>query len=264
VNRIDKKFKELKEKKSCAFISYITCGDPSISSTEKIIKILQEHNVDIIELGAPFSDPMADGPTIQQAQASALKHHVSLKKVLETAKRIRKFSDIPMAVMSYYNPIFHYGIRRFIKDAKKSGLDGLIIPDLPPDEGSQVELFARQSDLATIYFISSTSSNNRIKKAIRHSKGFIYYLSLTGVTGARSKLPKGIKKDVTKIKKMTNKPVCVGFGISNCVQVKEMCKVADGVIVGSAIINKIHQDKSESKILKDIKSFVGSLAKAAH
>lgn len=264
MNRIDKKFKELKRENRKAFIAYVTCGTPDIDTSKKIVKILAESRVDLIELGMPFSDPLADGPTIQEASEEALKNKVTLEKLLFLAKDLRKTIDLPFVIMSYYNPIFHYGIRTFLADVKKSGIDGLIIPDLPPEEASQMEMFARNKELATIYFISPTSTDKRIKNTIKHSGGFIYYLSLTGVTGARRTLPDKIKKDIKKIKELTKKPVCVGFGISNVKQVKEICKVADGVIVGSAIINRIHQAKSKDKMLKSVKSFVSRLAKAAH
>lgn len=264
MNKIDEKFKELKKRKSKAFIAYVTCGDPDLKTTKKIIKILSDNGVDIIELGVPFSDPLADGPTIQSASSQALKNNVSLEDVLKLAKSLRPSVKTPFAIMSYYNPIFHYGIRKFIDKIKKSGIDGIIIPDLPPDEAGQIELFARRSDIATIYFISPTSQDARIKTAINHSRGFIYYLSLTGVTGARKRLPNQVKKDIIKIKKLTKKPICVGFGISRTEQIKEITKVADGVIVGSAIIEKIHQAQSKEKMFKDIKSFTLKLAKASH
>ncbi len=264
MNRIEEKFKELREEGKHALIAYVTCGDPDIDTTKKIIKILVEAGVDLIELGMPFSDPLADGPTIQMASSIALKNNISLNRVLSLARDIRKSVSIPLVIMSYYNPIFHYGIRNFISEAKKSHIDGLIIPDLPPEEAHQIEMFARKMNIDTIYFISPTSTNRRINTIIKHSKGFIYYLSLTGVTGERKTLPEGIKKDIIKIKRLTNKPVCVGFGISSADQVKDICQIADGVIVGSAIINRIHQDKSKTGIFEDVKSFVKKLADAAH
>lgn len=264
MNRIDEKFKELKKKKNKAFIAYVTCGDPDIEMTKQIIRVLMKSGVDLIELGVPFSDPLADGPTIQSASECALKNNISLKNILALARSLRPSISIPLVIMSYYNPIFHYGIRKFISEVKKSDIDGLIIPDLPPDEASQIELFARKTDIATIYFISPTSQDMRIKTAISHSRGFIYYVSLTGVTGARRNLPLQIKKDIIKIKKLTKKPICVGFGISSAKQAKDIIKVADGIIVGSAIIEKIHQAKSKEKILKDIKLFASKLAKVTH
>lgn len=264
MNRIDEKFKELKKKSRKAFIAYVTCGDPDLKTTKEIIITLSKSGVDIIELGVPFSDPLADGPTIQVASERALKNKISLKDILKFAKHLRSSVDIPLVIMSYYNPIFHYGIRNFIGDLKRSGLDGIIIPDLPPQEASQIELFARKADLATIYFIAPTSQDVRIKKIINHSKGFIYYVSLTGVTGTRKSLPLEIKKDIKKIKTLTKKPICVGFGISNAVQAKEISKISDGIIIGSAIIEKINNAKSKKQMLEDIKSFASNIAKAVH
>jgi tryptophan synthase alpha chain len=264
VNRIDKKFKELKKEGKSAFIAYVTCGDPDLETSQKIIKKLIGIGADIIELGMPFSDPLADGPTIQEASEVALANKVTLDRVLQVARNLRKTTEIPLCLMSYYNPIFHYGIRTFLSKAKENGIDGLIIPDLPPDESSQIEMFARSRQLATIYFIAPTSSPKRVRNAIRHSQGFIYYLSLAGVTGARDTLPQVIKKDIKKIKKLTKKPVCVGFGISNPKQVRDICQVADGVIVGSAIINKIHQAQSKKAVLGDVELFVKKLIVACH
>lgn len=264
MNAIKKKFKDLEAQGKKAFIAYITCGYPDIKTTKDLIKSFSDWGVDIVELGVPFSDPLADGPTIQMASQAALKKKVNLETVLRTAREVSGKIDMPLVIMSYYNPIFHYGIRRFISRAAKSGISGLIIPDLPPDEAGQIEMFSRQYDIATVYFVTPTSSESRTKLAASHSRGFIYYVSLTGVTGARKKLPAEIKKHIKSIKQATKKPVCVGFGISNAKQAKEIAAYSDGVIMGSAIIDRIEQAKSKKVMFADIKKLVKSLVKALH
>jgi tryptophan synthase alpha chain len=264
MNRIKAVFKKLKEENKKAFIAYITCGDPDLNTTSQCIKTMSANGADIIELGVPFSDPLADGPTIQAASQKALKGKVSLSRIIKMVKGIRNKIDTPLVLMTYYNPVFHYGIRSFVREAQIAGLDGIIIPDLPPEEASQLEMFSRKADIATIYFVSPTSSPQRKKIAIRHTKGFIYYVSITGVTGKRTKLPSSIKKDVKQLKKETDKPVCVGFGISNPKQAKKIASFADGIIVGSAIVEKIDKAKSKKDIDKDLSKFIKQMAKAVH
>jgi tryptophan synthase alpha chain len=264
MNRVKAVFKKLKEENKKAFIAYITCGDPDLKTTRQYIETMSANGADIIELGVPFSDPLADGPTIQAASRKALDAKVSLSGIIKMVKSIRHKIDTPLVLMTYYNPVFHYDIRSFVNDAKKAGVDGIIIPDLPPEEASQLEMFSRKADIATIYFVSPTSSPQRRKIATRHTKGFIYYVSITGVTGKRTKLPSSIKNDVKQLKKETDKPVCVGFGISSPQQAKKIASFADGIIVGSAIVEKIDQAKSKKSISKDIGRFIKQMAKAIH
>jgi tryptophan synthase alpha chain len=262
MNRIDATFKELRKNNKKAFIAYVTCGDPDLKTTAECLKVISDSGADIIELGVPFSDPLADGPTIQAASQRALKNNVNLASILKMVSKIRSKIDTPLALMTYYNPVFHYDIRNFIRDAKKAGVDGIIIPDLPPEEASQIEMFSRKVDLATIYFVSPTSSERRKKIAISHSKGFIYYVSITGVTGKRTKLPEAIKKDVKNLQKMTSKPICVGFGISLPAQAKKIASFADGIIVGSAIVEKINTTKSKKEMFASLSAFIKQMAKA--
>ena len=241
MNRIDKKFKELKEQKKKAFIAYVCAGDPDIATTKKLVLELDKCGVDIIELGVPFSDPLADGPTIQRASQRALKKKINLIKIFSLVSSLRKQTQIPIVLMGYYNPIFDYGVLRFIKDAKSAGADGAIIPDLIPEESDEFVFIARQYDLKTIFLVAPTSSKERIRLIAKRSNGFIYYVSLTGVTGARETLPAHIKEHITKIRGITKRPVCIGFGVSTTEQVKGLVKFCDGVIVGSAIINRIEK-----------------------
>ncbi len=259
MNRIEAKFRDLKKKKQKAFIAFITAGYPSLAITEKLAKGFAVAGVDLVELGVPFSDPMADGPVIQESSQFALKKSVNLSRILKSVKDIRRYTGIPICLMTYYNPIFCFGEERFMKNASLAGVDGVIIPDLPPEEGKSLLRLARKYRLDVICFISPTTSARRIKYIARTSRGFIYYVSLTGVTGARKRLPVGLAEHIREIKKYTSKPVCVGFGVSTHQQVKELSRVADGVIVGSAIVKKIRQDIGRPDLVKRTLSFISAL-----
>lgn len=262
MNRIDRKFQELRRRKEKAFIVYITSGDPDIESTHRLVMELERRGVDIVELGVPFSDPIADGPTIQAASERALKNGVNLEKILNLVRRIRIKSGIPIALMTYYNPVYRYGIERFVKDARRFGADGVIVPDLPPEEAAELIRVSDRHDFKHIFLLSPTSSQGRIHLVSKSSSGFIYYVSLTGVTGAREKLPQEIVSNVRKIKKNTRKPVCVGFGISSPGQAKDIARIADGVIVGSAVIKIIEKNLNKKDLVKKVGKFVKRLVKA--
>lgn len=261
MNRIDQKFKELHAHKKKAFIAFITAGDPDLKTTEQLVLAFGKAGVDIVELGVPFSDPLADGPTIQAASQRALKKHINLKSILAAVKRIRQKSQIPIALMTYYNPVFHYGEERFARKAKACGVDGLIIPDLPPEEGHNLIRAARQNGLATVFFLAPTTTPRRMKHIVNASTGFIYYVSLTGVTGARQQLPASLTQQVRLAKRLTRKPVCVGFGVSTPAQVRAVAKTADGVIVGSAIVNAIDKNKGKKQLVFNVARFVRKLSK---
>lgn len=260
-NRIDQKFKGLHRQKKKAFIAFITAGDPNLTATEKLVLAFEKNGVDIVELGIPFSDPMADGTTIQASSQRALRKHVTANDILDLVARIRKKSQIPIALMTYYNPVFHFGEEGFVKRARQKGVDGLIIPDLPPEEAGKLIKAAQRNNMATVFFLSPMTTDQRRKKIIQASSGFIYYVSLTGVTGARQRLVSTIAGDVKKAKRLTNKPICVGFGISTPSQVRQVGKFADGVIVGSAIINEMVKHKNNRPI-EHVSRFVSKLSKA--
>lgn len=259
MNRLDRKFEELKQQKKKAFIAFITAGDPSLRVTEELVCSFARSNVDIVELGVPFSDPLADGPTIQDASQRALAKGVTLKKILNTVKKIRTKTDIPICLMTYYNPVFHYGEKKFVEDAKKCGVDGLIIPDLPHQEAKVLIQAARKHDVSTIMFLTPTTTKKRMKEVVDVATGFVYYVSLTGVTGIRKSLPSDIAGHIKAARKVSKKPICVGFGISNAAQVKAMSRIADGVIVGSAIVKEINRNAGKKDIVKKVSSFVKKL-----
>jgi tryptophan synthase alpha chain len=259
MNRIEKRFKELKRNKKKAFIAFITAGYPNLNTTARLIKEFERIGVDIVELGVPFSDPMADGPIIQEASQQALRKDVHLIDILNLVKKVRPDTNIPICLMTYYNPIFCFGEERFVRKARESGVDGVIIPDLPPEEGRAFIKLANKHNLDVICFISPTTSPERIKYIAPIAKGFIYYVSLTGVTGPRQALPLDLKGHLKVIKKITSKPVCVGFGISGPRQVKQIYSVASGVIVGSAIVKKIKDNIGKPDLVKRVSKYVSGL-----
>ena len=259
MNRLDAKFKELGEKRKKAFIAYITAGDPDLATTEALVLAFEKTGVDIIELGIPFSDPLADGPTIQAASIRSLQGGATIEKIFRTVASIRKQSQIPLVFMTYYNPIFHYGEDAFVKRSKEVGIDGFIVPDLPPHEAENFIRAAKKENLATIFFLSPTTARERMRGIIQVSTGFIYYLSLTGVTGARQELPADLPKDLAKIKQLTSKPLCVGVGISTPQQVHALTQICDGVIVGSAIVKEIEKNMGKTDLVKSVTDFVTGL-----
>jgi len=259
MTRIDKKFNALRKKHKKAFIAFITAGYPNLETTKKLVLAFDKIGVDIIELGVPFSDPMADGPIIQEASQSALKKKVHLDNILSLVKAIRLKTQVPICLMTYYNPVFCFGEEKFARAAHACGVDGVIIPDLPPDEGKNFIKIANKNNLEVICFISPTTSSKRAKYICGIAKGFIYYVSLTGVTGLRKSLPKDFVAQIKSIKKLTNKPVCAGFGVSGPEHVKEVCKVADGVIVGSAIVKKIKDNFNNKNLVANVAKFVEHL-----
>lgn len=261
MTRIDKLFSDLKKSEKKAFIAFITAGYPDLNATKKLILAFDRIGVDLIELGVPFSDPLADGPVIQEASQYALKNKVNLTRIMEAVKEVRPKVSLPICLMTYYNPVFCFGEERFAARASRCGVDGVIIPDLPPEEGAGLSVFLKNNQVDNISFIAPTSSTARMRYIARISRGFIYYVSLTGVTGERAGLPKDMIGNIRKIKRLTDKPVCVGFGVSNNRQVREVQKVADGVIVGSAIVRKIKDNIGKSDLVDKVSGFVRQLKK---
>ncbi len=244
-------------------IPFITAGDPSLNQTEELVVTIAEDGADIVELGVPFSDPLADGPVIQRASERSLRNGTTLEKILTCVGNIRKKSDIPIVLMSYYNPILKMGLNVFVKRAVTAGVDGVIIPDLPPEEAGDWMKSARRAKLATIFLIAPTSTEERIRKIASVSRGFIYYVSLTGVTGARKNLQQDICQRMSLIRRLTKLPICVGFGISKPEHVRQLAKGADGVIVGSALVNLIERNKGD-QLRQKVGGFIRSLKNATY
>ena len=263
MNRIDAVFACLRRKKRKALIAYLTAGYPSLRATAELVKVLAGEGVDLIELGLPFSDPLADGPTIQAASQWALKQGTTTASVFHLVERLRRGGlDLPIAVMTYYNPVHRYGVREFCRASRRSGVDGIIVPDLPPEEAGDLVRAARPAGIDTIFLAAPTSPPSRIREIARLSRGFIYYVSLTGVTGARAGLPAETASHVRAIKRGTRLPVCVGFGISRPAQVARVVRTADGVIVGSALISLIR--RSGRNGTRAAAAFIRGLRRACH
>ncbi len=222
-----------------ALIAYLTVGYPSVEATLEAVPRLVAGGCDLIELGIPFSDPLADGVTIQQAAFHALRNGVTPAVCLDTAARLSREVDVPLVFMGYYNPILRYGHAEFCRDCAQAGIGGLIIPDLPPDEGRDLEVTAAGTGIDLIYLLSPTSTDKRIRLAAGRSRGFVYLTSVAGVTGARDDLPPGLGDFTARVRAATTLPVCVGFGISNARQAGQVARIADGVIVGSRIVNLV-------------------------
>ena len=242
-----------------ALIPYITVGYPTIEATLKVVPLMAQNGADIVELGIPFSDPLADGVTIQRSSFHALKNGVSPQLCLDVAKKLREKVAIPLVFMTYYNPVLHYGLEQFCSACVAAGIDGLIIPDLPPQEGGSLEAIARKKDIDLIYLLAPTSTEERIKLVAERSRGFIYLVSVTGVTGARDRLPADLEVFVTRVKESVRQPLCVGFGISTPSQAKRVARLADGVIVGSRIIQLM---ESEDNFMPQVKDFIKELRQA--
>jgi tryptophan synthase alpha chain len=261
MSRIKNTFNRLKKKNETALIPYIMAGDPDIATTKQFIVAMEKAGCDIIELGAPFSDPLADGPTIQKAALRSLQHHTSIKDVLGLVAEVRKVSKIPLIIMTYYNLIFHYGEDRFVNDAAAAGLDGIILPDLPPEEAGALIALAKKAGLDTIFLLAPTSTDDRIKAVSKVSQGFIYYVSLTGVTGSHLGLQQAaIKDSLSRIKAQTDKPISVGFGIATADQAAQVAgSGADGVIVGSALVKVIEENSGSPDLVAKAAAFVKAL-----
>jgi tryptophan synthase alpha chain len=249
--RIDKTFERLKALQRKAFIPYIMAGDPDREKTLERVLLLERCGADIIELGVPFSDPLADGPTIQKAAARALAAGVSISNVLSIVTTLRRQTQIPLVLMTYYNPVFKYGEESFVRDAVEAGVDGVIIPDLPPEEAGSILKLSRsgkgRSGLDIIFLAAPTSTEARMKRIVSASRGFVYYVSITGITGSKLSLDETFRNHITALRQLTDKPISVGFGISTPDDARVVREAADGVIVGSAIVKKFYEEPEKAE-----------------
>ena len=261
MSRIEAKFLDLKSKNQSAFVTFLMAGDPNIEKSNTLFKRLPALGVDIIEIGMPFTDPMADGLLIQKAGQRSLNKGTTLDQVFNLVEEIRKEDDkTPVILMGYYNPIYSMGVDIFLNRSKKSGVDGFIIVDLPPEEDEELCLPANKMGLDFIRLATPTTSFERIPNVLKNTSGFIYYVSVTGITGSSNLDITKVEKQVKIIKKQTNLPICVGFGIKTPDDAKKVSKIADGVVVGSSIVELIEKNQSLDKI----SNYIKSLAKAVH
>ncbi|MBO6790610.1 MAG: tryptophan synthase subunit alpha [Dinoroseobacter sp.] len=261
MTRIDDTFARLKSEGKKAFVSYVMAGDPDLETSREIVHGLPAAGVDIIELGLPFTDPMADGPTIQLAGQRALDKGMTLDKTLDIARSLRATGNqTPIVLMGYYNPIYSRGVSKFLAQAKEAGIDGLIIVDLPPEEDSELCIPAQEAGLNFIRLATPTTDDKRLPKVLQNTSGFVYYVSITGITGAAEAQSADVAPEVARIKSHTDLPVIVGFGIKTPDAARDIASIADGSVVGSAIVNLVEQGKSPAEVL----TYVKALADGAH
>jgi tryptophan synthase alpha chain len=258
-NRIDAVFSELARERRAGFIAYITAGDPRPAMTAPLVLEIEKQGADFVELGVPFSDPLADGVVNQRAAERALAHGVSLKKVLDIVKGIRKRSEIPIIIFTYLNPVLNYGFGRFARDAARAGVDGILSLDLPPEEAACYEAELTRRGVNSIFIIAPTTPPERMKLIARHARGFIYYVSRTGVTGVRAHLAAELARRVRLIRRLTSIPIAVGFGISTAAHVRAVARLADAVVVGSALVKEIELHGAKSDIVERVGEKVAQL-----
>lgn len=262
MKRLAARFAATRAGNRAALICYVTAGDPSLKITRDLVVRLAESGADIVELGIPFSDPMADGPTIQQSSQRALAAGATLERVLACVEDIRRRSDVPLVAMTYCNPVERYGIEQFARDARSAGFDGVILTDMPPEEAGAWRTLARAHDLDTVFLAAPTSTAERLRAAARASSGFLYCVSRLGVTGVRKELPVELADLIERARAVARCPVCVGFGISTPDHVRAVARLADGVIVGSALVSIIARGGSSSHVIAQATDLVRELASA--
>lgn len=259
MSRIDKTFADLRRKQETALIPFLTAGDPDLATTSKLIRTLAENGADLIELGVPFSDPMADGPTIQAASERALRAGTTVRKVLQLVAEVRSDCQIPLVLMGYYNPVFRYGAEQFAKDAAAAGVDGLLLVDLPPEEVGEISAIMKAAKIALITLLAPTTPSERMSKLAATAEGYLYYVSMTGVTGTQKVSPADIKAAVENLQSMTEVPVGVGFGITTPEDAKAVGEFADGVVVGSALVKIIAENAGSDELLPRVGKFIAEL-----
>lgn len=268
--RIAARFAALKAKKQTAFVTFTTCGDPDAETCAEILAGLPKAGVDIIELGMPFSDPMADGPAIQAANLRALDKGMNLPRMLDLVRGFRKQdNETPIVLMGYYNPIYRYGVDKFLQDAKAAGVDGLIIVDLPPEEDAEMCIPSQAAGINFIRLVTPTSDAKRIPTILKNASGFLYYVSITGITGSKKADAAPVKKALEELRRHTQLPVAVGFGITSPEEARGIAQFSDAVVVGSAIVSRIAEQldangKPKKDLVKNILAFVSELAQATH
>jgi tryptophan synthase alpha chain len=261
ITRIQAVFEQAKREQRAAFMPYHAMGYPDRATTLEVIRVLAEAGADLFEIGIPHSDPLADGPTVQTATYTALTKGTTVADCLAMVRELRAGGvDQPFCAMTYYNPLFSYGLQRFVEDGVAAGLDGIIVPDLPPEEADELEAACRAAGLATIYLLAPTSTEERIKLVARRASGFIYLVSVTGITGARTHLPPDLADFVRRVRRHTNLPLAVGFGIGTGAQAAAVAKLVDGVIVGSALVKAAGSPEG----LATVKELGAELAAGAH
>jgi tryptophan synthase alpha chain len=256
LGRIEDAFNQLNREGKKGFIPFITAGDPNLETTAELLIELSQAGATVIELGVPFSDPMADGPVIQRASERALKNNPGLHKILEVVSGARKQTQTPIILFSYFNPLLQFGIQRLAAEAKAAGVDGVLVTDLSPEEAGEFDNELRANDLDVIFLVAPTSTDQRLKLVARHARGFIYAVSRAGVTGVRTSVSSEAEKLVNRVRKFSSLPIAVGFGISNAEQVKDVHRYADAVVIGSAIVSEIERLQGATHLAQQVGNFV--------
>jgi len=261
MGRIEKKFESLRVKNEKALIVYLTAGDPSLEITKKLIGGLEKAGVDILEIGVPFSDPTADGPVIQAASQHALKAGTTLPGILNMVAQVRRVSEIPIVLFGYFNPFFTYGVKKFAYASHKAGVDGVLVVDLPYEEAGELRIHTDAAGIDFISLIAPTTDTKRLNKIAAKASGFIYYISITGITGTAAPKITDIKNEVEKIRRISSLPVAVGFGISKSQQAKDISRLADGVVIGSAVVRLIDENKNSRDLVRIVSDYVSGIKK---
>ena len=262
MGRIEAEFSKLKREGKRGFIPFITAGDPDLDTTGGLLIELANAGATVIELGVPFSDPMADGPVIQRASERALKHGFGLKEIFATTANVRSRIDTPLVLFSYFNPLLQYGIDKLAHDARAAGIDGILVTDLTPEESTEFSASLKLNDLEMIFLVAPTSTDERLRMISAYASGFVYAVSRAGVTGARENLSSEAELLVSRVRKFSSLPVAVGFGISSAEQVAETCTYADAAVVGSAIVAEIEKRAGSPNLVNEVGQYVRSLIPA--
>jgi tryptophan synthase alpha chain len=259
VSRLDTTFARLRARGERALVAYVTAGDPSLADTRRLVIEAERRGADVIELGVPFSDPIAEGPVIQRAMTRALAAGVTVARMLETVATMRAEVSVPLVLLTYYNPVLAFGLKAFARTAAEAGVDGAIVADLPPEEAGPLAAEAEPAGLDVIHLVAPTSTPPRVRLIARRSRGFIYVVSVTGVTGERQEIPADLAAQIRTLRLVTTKPVCVGFGISTPAQAAAIGRLADGAIVGSAIVRMIEERAGSPTLVEDVGNFIAEL-----
>jgi tryptophan synthase alpha chain len=260
--RLGERFRALAERGERALVPFVTAGDPDLATTEAVALAAIEAGADALELGVPFSDPIAEGPVIQRASERALRAGSSLRRILELVKTLRPRVDVPLLLMGYANPFYALGERAFAEAAGAAGVDGVIVADLPPEEGESLFADLEAHGIAPVLLAAPTTTEARLARIAARTRGFLYYVSLTGVTGARDALPAELEAGVRRARQLSPVPVCVGFGVKTAAQAREIGRFADGVVVGSAVVDRVAQAPSREAAAASVAAFVGELKQA--
>ncbi len=262
MSRLAQRFKALRERDERALVVFISAGDPSLDATDALVLAMAESGADVIEIGVPFSDPVGEGPTIQRSSQRGVASGATLRRILQRVRELRSKVDVPLVLMGYANPFFAVGAERFAAMASEAGVDGIIVPDLPPEEGAAFFRETAAHSIDNIYLVAPTTSAARMEMLATTTSGFLYYVSLTGVTGARGELGGRVEERVRRAKSFSDIPVCVGFGISKPEQAREVGAYADGVVVGSAIVDRIESARTPDEAVDTVGKFVAELKRA--